>query len=98
MTVMEPQIALWVTKERFGVFRVETAAGSRSRYFLDSKTTEVKALRGSGARVAGLPDDPMSGAVKRAEAQGIKEGETKVILLQGRTQRSGRQLMAATRR
>jgi hypothetical protein len=72
-----------VTKERYGVFRVETVAGPSRRCILDRATMQVKSLRGAGSKfeLDQARNDPISKAVKRVEAQGIQEGETRVILL-----------------
>ena len=91
--------AFWVTKERYGVFRVETGAGSSSRCILDRNTMQVKALRSIGSKLerVQLGDDPISKAVRQVETQGIQEGETRLILLPSPRPASQQQVVKSLR-
>lgn len=65
------------------MFRVETPEGQRSQYIVDNKTKRVKVLRNDGSKRDRVQadDDPVSRAIVRAEAQGLEEGEMKLILM-----------------
>lgn len=83
MPSMELRTAFWVTKEGFGVYRVEATGRPSSRCILDRNTMQVRALRTVGSRLerTQLGNDPISKAVRQVEKDGIQEGETRVILV-----------------
>ena len=81
------KIAFWVTKERFGIFRVESPLGTERKYTIDTRTKEIKPLQrqaSSTIQDSDAMDRILSRVVCLVEAQGILEGETRMVLLSGR--------------
>ncbi len=72
---MEPRTAYWVTKERYDVFRVESALGPSSRCILDRRTMQVKAQERAGSTFGQvqLGNDPVSRAVMEMESRESKK-------------------------